>query len=443
MIDIWRAAPSSYAAYCSEGKFQIFKHIEYLEDQILDALYNGGGRFIVTLPPRHGKSEYLSKWLPAWYLDTFDDRNVILTSYGDDLATGFGRWVRNHFALNEHCISTLSEDSTAANRFKIDGGGEMITAGIGGPITGRGGHLLLIDDPFKNWSEANSARHRQAVRDWFDTTFYTRQEPQATIIVVQTRWHHDDLAGYLLENHSDEWKLINLPAIAEEDDALGRPIGEALCPERYDESALKDIEEGIPSQHWNSLYQQRPSKQEGELFKREWWQYYDSLPSIIEKVQFWDTASKPGLSNDFSICATWGRAANGFYLLDLFKDKLEAPDLEQAILQQYNKHLPSAVQIEDKSSGIAMIQYLQAKTTIPVIPYNPGQKDKELRAINATPLAKSKRLFLPRQESWVSDFIEEHSNFPNGVHDDQVDTTSQMAEYFSKPILTQPRIRRL
>lgn len=438
--EFWRIYPSSYAHYCSGEKFKIYRHIEYIEDKIYNALLNGGGRFIITLPPRHGKSEFLSKWIPAWYLDTFDDRNVILTSYGDDLATGFGRWVRNHFEYNEHALSSLSSDSAAANRFRIQDGGEMITAGIGGPITGRGGHLLMIDDPYKNWVDANSPNYRKTVRDWFDTTFYTRQEPGATIILIQTRWHHEDLAGYLMSEHSENWELINLPALAEDNDPLGRIYGEALCRERYDENALNAIKSGMADQHWQSLYQQRPTKQGGEIIKREWWQYYDMAPACSWKVQFWDTAQKPGITNDYSICATWGKAANGFYLLDLFRAKLEAPDLENAIQQQFNKWRPNEVQIEDKSSGSSMIQYCRRKTTIPVRAYDPGQKDKILRAIEATPLIRSGKCFLPRQASWLSDFIVEHEQFPNAAHDDQVDTTSQMADYFSNFNNYQPRI---
>lgn len=442
--NLFRIAPSSYAAVCSNHKWKKYPHIKYIESRILNSLYNGGGRFIVTVPPRHGKSEFISKWIPCWYLDTFSDRNIILTSYGDDLASSFGRFVRNHFEQNELAMARLKQDSQSANRFETTNGGGMVATGIGGPITGRGGHLLLIDDPYKNWEEANSAKVRQSVRDWFDTTFYTRQEPGATIILLQTRWHHDDLAGYLMREHSDKWEVINLPALAEENDKLGRSPGEALCPQRYDTEALESIKNGLSDQHWQSLYQQRPTKKGGEIFKREWWKYYDSVPTnITHRVQFWDTAQKPGLTNDYSVCATWGKAHEGYYLLDLFRAKLEAPELEQAIVQQYYKHRPHAVQIEDKSSGSSMIQYLRRGTAIPVLAYDPKQKDKQLRAIEATPLIRSGRCFLPRQAPWLSDFMIEHEQFPNAAHDDQVDSVSQMADYFSNLNLYQPRVRSL
>lgn len=440
----YRFFPSTYASVASGGRWKPYRHLEYIEGKIYNSLVYGGGRFIITIPPRHGKSEFISKWIPAWYLDTFDDRNIILTSYGDDLASSFGRWVRNHFEMNEFALTSLRQDSQAANRFETTNGGAMITAGIGGPITGKGGHLLLIDDPYKNWEEANSQRVRQSIRDWFDTTFYTRQEPNATIILLQTRWHHDDLAGYLMTEHSDPWQVINLPAIAEDNDQLQRQVGEALCPERYPIDVLEGIKEGISDQHWASLYQQRPTKAGGEIFKRSWWKFYDVIPSIItHRVQFWDTAQKPGLTNDYSVCSTWGKTNDGFYLLDIFRAKLEAPDLEQAIIQQYSKHKPHAVQIEDKSSGSSMLQYIRRNTTIPILSYDPKQKDKQLRAIEATPLVRSGKCFLPRQAPWLSDFLVEHEQFPAAAHDDQVDTTSQMADYFSNLNTYQPRIRTL
>lgn len=442
--ELWRSMPHTFAHKSSNQKWLKYKHIKYLSDQITPSLINGGGRFIINMPPRHGKSEFISKWVPAWYLDMFENRNIILTSYGDELANGFGRWVRNHLETNEHSRVRLKTDSQAANRFDTTMGGSMITAGVGGSITGRGGHLLICDDPIKNWEEASSTTYRSRLKDWFETTFYTRQEPNATIILLMTRWHHDDLAGYLINEHNDDWKLISLPAIAEENDPLGRNIGAALCPERYDVEALKTINDGLPDQHWLSLYQQRPTKEGGEIFKRNWWKYYDEIPQkFIQKVQFWDTAQKPGLTNDWTVCATWGKTQSGYYLLDLFRKKMEAPDIEQALLQQFNKWRPDAVSIEDKSSGSSIIQYARRSTTIPIIPYDPRQRDKQTRAIAATPTIRSGNCYLPRNAPWLSDFLVEHEQFPAAAHDDQVDTTSQMVEYFNNLSTFQPRVRSL
>ena len=428
----WRAFPETYARRCSGGKFEIYKHIEHISNIITPAIYSGGGRFLIELPPRHGKSEFISRWLVAWYLEQFANKNVILTSYGDELAGGFGRWVRNHFATNPEVTIRLKAGSTAASNFETNNGGEFSAAGVNGPITGKGFHLGIVDDPFKNWKDANSPVYRKALKEWFESTFYTRQEPNATIIVLQTRWHHQDLIGFLKNEHKDKWVSITLPAFAGVGDALGREEGEVLCPERYDHEAITKLKNGMHDRIFTALYQQKPSKDGGTVFKRDWWQYYDKIPNDIKyRVQFWDTASKAGLSNDYSVCATWGVSPSGYYLLDLWRDKVEAPELEVAIVAQHSKWRPKAVIIEDKGSGTSMIQYAQKKTRIPVIPYDPKQKDKEQRAVDAAPTVKAKKCFLPANAPWLSDFLDEHEHFPTTDHDDQIDTTSMAVDYFN------------
>lgn len=458
--EAWRFFPDTYARKINSGRFHVYRHIDLIAEKITPALYSGGGRFIIELPPRHGKSEFISKNVPAWFLDTFPARNVILTSYGDELASGFGRWVRDHFASNPYAKASLKAGSHSASRFGVvhkvwnketereeEVESEMITAGIGGAITGKGGHLLICDDPFKNWEEANSPVYRKKVKDWFDSTFYTRQEPNATIIVLQTRWHYDDLIGYLKNEHKDKWVSITLPAFAiDPNDMLGRAEGEVLCPERYDHAAMTALKNGLPSQKWEPLYMQRPSKDGGTIFNRGWWQYYEKIPTdITHKVQFWDTASKPGISNDYSVCATWGVSASGYYLLDLWRDKVELPELEEAVVQQYNKWNPVAVVVEDKNSGTSILQLGKKFSRIPMIPYDPKQKSKENRAIDASPTIKAKKAFLPKNAAFTSDFVTEHEHFPATDHDDQVDTTSMAIDYFSNLELqdNQPRVTSL
>lgn len=439
----WRVFPHTYARKCSNKSWQPYNYLTHASRIIAQKISEGNGRIIIDMPPRHGKSEFISKWLPAWYLDTFPSRNIILTSYGDELAGSFGRWVRNFLNESPHARVKLKSDSTSAQRFDTTFGGSMITAGIGGGITGRGGHLLICDDPYKNWEEASSENFRKKVKDWFDTTFKTRQEPNCTIILLMTRWHHDDLAGQLIADTQEKWDVISFPAIAEENDILGRSVGQPLCPDRYDVDSLLAIKAGLPDQYWNSLYQQRPSSLAGDIFKTEWWKSYDSPPQhFTNKVQFWDTAQKPGITNDYSVCATWGFSYNGAYLLDVWRKKVEAPELEDAVKQQFNLWRPNQVQIEDKSSGISIIQYLQRFTSLPVIPYMP-RSDKVLRAIASTPFIRAGRCFLPKQAHWLSDFVKEHNEFPNGAHDDQVDTTSQMVEYFNNNSSYEPRVRSL
>lgn len=439
----WRLFPHTYAMKTSQGRWQSYTWLEYVSMRIALAVRRGRGRIIIDSPPRHGKSEFISKKVPAWFLDTFPNKSVIACSYGDELASGFGRSVRNHFLENPYTIAKLKPDSTAANRFETTTGGTMITAGIGGAITGRGGHLLICDDPYKNWDEASSETYRERVRDWYSTTFFTRQEPGATIILVMTRWHHNDLASTLISEGKDDWELISFPAIAEENDIIGRKIGDALCPERYDIDALMALKEGLPDQYWEALYQQRPGKIEGDIFKDQWWQFYDEKPSFFKKItQYWDTAQKPGITNDYTVCSTYGETENGMYLIDVWRDKVDAPSLEDMCLLQYHLYKPQEVVIEDKASGIGLIQHLNKKTKIPVTAMLPT-RDKVQRAISATPFIRSGRVFLPRQAPWLKEFIKEHNQFPNMDHDDQVDTTSMMVEHFNNTSIYKPRVRSL
>lgn len=441
--DSWRLFPHTYAEYCSGKTWRPYPYLRYISVKLAHIIAKGGGRVILNLPPRHGKSEFISKWLCSWFLDTYVNKNIILTCYGDELASSFGRAVRNHLQENQHTRAKVKPDSSAANRFDTTFGGTMITAGIGGAITGRGGHLLVCDDPYKNWEEAASENYRQKVKDWWDTTFKTRQEPGATIILLMTRWHHDDLASTLEKDEKEKWDVINFPAIAETNDELGRSPGDALCPARYNEEDLRIIQNGLPDQHWQSLYQQRPSSLDGDIFKAEWWQYYDVAPNnFVQIVQFWDTAQKPGITNDWSVCATYGFTTNEAYLLDLWRKKVAAPDLEDAIKLNYNSWKPSQVVIEDKSSGASAIQYIQKFTQIPVLPVTPT-KDKVLRAIESTPYLRAKKLFVPKSAPWLKEFLKEHNEFPNAAHDDQVDTTSMMVNHVNSISSYQPRVRQL
>lgn len=455
LLESWRMFPDTYAEKLSGGRWKAYAWIKYLTEKIYPSLIKGGGRFIVTVPPRHGKSEYLSAWLPTWYLDSFPLKRVILCSYAHDFAARWGRKVRNNLESLPVRVK-VDQESRAANRFdtalnlgRPERGG-MITAGVGGQITGQGGDLNIIDDPIKNWADAMNENVRNAQKEWFKTVFRTRFEPNATAIILQTRWHQDDLSGWLIKGDDpdlgefkDKWTVINLPAIAEEDDPLGRNPGDALCPERYSENDLRFLKSSVGSMGWAALYQQRPYIVEGSLFKRSWWKYWDALPEKLEIVQFWDTAQKAGISNDYSICATWARAADGFYLLDLWRGKVEAPELEATAIRNFEKWKPMAVVIEDKSSGSSLIQNLRRKTTLPVIAFDPGQRDKEVRAIAATPTVEAGKCFLPRRASWLPDFLAEHERFPNDVHDDMVDTTSTMVEYFNRRSANGPRLRSL
>ncbi len=245
-----------------------------------DAIWRGDGRIIVTMPPRHGKSEFVSRWLLVWFLELWPRKRIILASYEAGFAAIWGRKTRNAIEANPGALTTrIAQDSSAADRWDTTEGGGMVTAGVGGSITGRGADLLVLDDAAaKNRAQAGSAAWRDAVWDWWTSTARTRLEPHGTIIHVQTRWNEDDLAGRLLRaDKVNHWKVVNFPAIAEADDVLGRKPGEALWPERYPLEALEALRVGpaaVSSRDWAALYQQRPAPEGGELFHREHFRYF-------------------------------------------------------------------------------------------------------------------------------------------------------------------------
>lgn len=266
--------PHLFGQDLTRGAWHPYPYLRLISATIRDAVAAGRGRIIITAPPRHGKSYFLSRVVPTWFLNRYPERFAMAASYGTDLADKNGRWVRNQFADNEYCYlngeTQLSVDSTAAGDWHLKAGGGMFSTGIMGPATGRGYHLGIIDDTIKNWKEANSSAYRNDVIDWYQSVFYTRAEPDATIVVLMTRWHPNDLIGHLLSDEDgDTWTTINLPAIAEAGDIMGRKPGEALCPERYDLPALKSIQRAVGELKWQALYQQDPQGvSAGRVYKK-------------------------------------------------------------------------------------------------------------------------------------------------------------------------------
>ena len=387
-------------------------------------------RLMISLPPRHGKSFITSSIFPAWFLGKHPSHHVMFTTYGQELSDDFGRRVRNyitdpiHQAIFPSC--RLSEDSTAAHRFNTIARGAYFAVGRGGPITGRGADLLLIDDPIKDREEANSETIRRTLHEWYASVAYTRLTPDGAIIIIQTRWHEDDLAGWLLREHSGEnWDVLSLPAIAEQDESF-RKEGEALWLEKFPLLVLQRIRTGISGRAWASLYQQRPAAAEGVIFKRDWWQLF-SPPLTVKLdqiVQSWDTAFKKGTENDFSACTTWGVTSDGYYLLHLWRGRVEFPELKRVLASLAEEWKPNAILVEDKASGQSLIQELKLSAALPIIPVK-VDSDKQSRAQAVTPLIEAGKIFLPQSAPWVSDFVEEMACFPNGTHDDVVDATTQ------------------
>lgn len=258
---LWRCQPDRFAEHLTrhldpEQRFQRFRHIRLISQRIAEAVARGRGRLLINLPPQHGKSLLLSRWVPIWYLDNLPHRRVIVSSYSRELVRGHSSFVRDEFARNPGLMTQLRADSKAANRWNTREGGGMFATTIGGAISGFSGDLMLLDDPYKGWKDAWSPTVRRDVQNWFDSEFYMRRQEHTTMIVLHTRWHPSDLTSYLLEKHPDDWQMISLPGIAEDGDILGRRPGEALCPELHSERDLLGARtsEAI----WQAVVQQNP-----------------------------------------------------------------------------------------------------------------------------------------------------------------------------------------
>ncbi len=387
-----------------------------------DGMFLAGEGLIVT-----HNSEFISVWVPTWFLDMYPQKRVIIASYGERLSRHFGRRVKNNIMGNSNVSITIARDSKASTEFHTVEGGGLVTCGVGGSITGRGGDLLIIDDPVRNMKDTMSKDMRENQKEWFRSTFYTRKEPNASIIVLQTRWHEDDLAGFLINHHEDNWESINLPAIAEEEDILQRIPGEALCPERYDEKALSSIKDSVGSRIWASLYQGHPRPGEGVLWKRHFWKRWKTIPEGMERfISSWDAAIKEDGSS-FNVGQVWGQKGADRYLLDQVRGKFGFVQLQEKFRQLAAKW-PQASQIivEDKANGPALQNVM--KSEIPGILLVSPQGGKEVRAMACEPEIESGNVYLPQDEvmyPWVKEFIEEAAMFPNAENDDQVDAASQ------------------
>jgi len=388
---------------------------------------------MVFMPPRFGKSELTSRYFPAWYLGMFPDRRIILASYEADFAATWGRKARN--LLEEFGPSLfgvkVSPESSAASRWDIEGHeGGMTTAGVRGPITGKGANVAIIDDPVKNDQEAMSQTYREATWDWYRATFSTRIQGDGGIVLVMTRWHEDDLAGRLLkaqEEGGDKWEVINLPALGEDNDALGRQPGEPLCPELFTKKTLEETRTRLGSYWWNALYQQRPSPMEGGVFKRSWWKFYRQPPDRFDEIiQSWDMAFKETSSGSYVVGQVWGRIGADKYLLDQVRERMDFPTTVQAVRQLSAKWPQARAKlVEDKANGPAVIAMLQREIS-GLIAVNP-EGGKLVRAQAISPLVEAGNVFLPDPSiaPWIHDFIEECAAFPNGANDDQVDAMTQ------------------
>lgn len=375
-------------------------------------------RLMIFMPPRHGKSELASKRFPAWCLGRNPKRQIIAASYNSDLANDFGRNVRNLVAEPEFRQVfpevTLAPDSQAANRMNTNHGGAYVAAGVGTAVTGRGAHIALIDDPFKDREEADSERRRELVWDWYRSTLYTRLMPGGAIVLIQTRWHEDDLAGRILEQEGNQWEVLELPALDAE--------GKALWPEWYDEAALDRIKSTIGPREWSALYQQKPQPDEGTFFRREWFNTWSRVPDV-RYYGTSDYAVTDG-AGDYTVHRVWGVDGKGdVYRVGGWRGQTTSDEWIERKLDLIAKYKPLAWFGEggviQKAIEPMLKRRMRERNVHCRLEWLPSVADKPTRARSFQAMAATGRVFFEPGAD-IGEFLV----FPAGKHDDDVDTAS-------------------
>lgn len=399
-------------------------------------------RLIITMPPRSGKSEIVSRRFPAYFLGKYPDLSIISVSYSASLAEDFSRDVQRIIDSDEYkkiFPNTKLSDKKDKNYKRtsdffeiVDHKGVYCSAGVGGSITGKGCDILIIDDPIKNRQEANSETVRKKIYDWYSSTAYTRLSPIGGVIMMCTRWHLDDLIGKVLSDKNQKpFHVISYPAIAEHDEPH-RKQGEALHPERFSLEILNEIKSTLSTADWLSLYQQKPVPEGGAIFETSKLRYYDetSEPKRFDQiVGSWDMTFKENKTSDFVVGQLWGRKGSEFYLLDMVRDRMDFVKTLKVFINFANKHKNcNCWLVEDKANGTAIISTLK-KHISGIIPITPKESKQE-RAYAITPYLEAGNIFFPKNQNFTKDLEGEMLQFPAGAHDDTVDSMTQALNYF-------------
>jgi len=388
--------------------------------EALEAVERGElDRLMIFMPPRHGKSELASRRFPAWFLGRNPGKQIIAASYNSDLSSDFGREVRNIVAdpLYANVFdTTLAADSKAANRWHTGAGGSYVSAGVGTAITGRGAHVALLDDPIKDRQEADSELVRNTVWKWYTSTLYTRLMPRGAIVLIQTRWHDDDLAGRLLNaERGDRWEVLELPAL---DD------GQALWPEWYPLEALERIRAAIGERDWSALYQQRPQPDEGTYFQRNWFKWYDTPPEQLRQYGASDYAVTDG-GGDYTEHGIFGvDPAEDIYVLDWWNGQAAADEWIDAKCDLILKHQPllwgGEAGVIRKSVEPFMVKRMRERRAYCRVEWLASVHDKPARARSFQARAAMGKVHLPNNELGHR-LLDQLLRFPAGSHDDAVD----------------------
>jgi len=448
-------------SFCDLNPVAEFKnnwHLDVIAYELEQVRLGKTQRLIINVPPRSLKSHCASVAFPAWVLGHEPSSEIICASYAQDLSDKLASDCRALMMGDRYkriFRTRLAAQRPALQELVTTQNGFRLATSVGGVLTGRGADYLIVDDPLKP-DEALSQTNRQKVNDWYDHTLLTRLNDKRSgrIVLIMQRLHEDDLVGHLL--NKEYWRVVRLPAIADGNESYTirtsfgsevtytRQEGDILHPEREDRSTLDKIAASLGSYNFAGQYQQAPSPVGGGMIKESWFRTY-TLQDQPERWDFifqsWDTANKPTELSDYSVCTTWGVKQKSLYLLHVYRKKVDYPTLKRAVLDQMRLWSATMVIIEDKASGTQLIQELIYEGIYGIKRYEPrpGQ-DKIMRMHSCSSTIENGFVYLPSKAEWLDEYIRELKMFPNGKHDDQVDSTSQALDWAKHRYLEFPTV---
>jgi predicted phage terminase large subunit-like protein len=464
--NISKISPAEFAEIISGGFWKKAKHLEFLDEQLQRLINREFRGLIVNMPPRHGKSEFISMYFPAWHLWRYPDKRIILTTYSNQFAAIWGRRVKELIEGNREQLGMeLKQDARSAASFEIAGfRGGMHSAGAGSSITGRGADLLIVDDPVKNSMDAQSSVKRDSMWDWFNSTAMTRLEPLGVAVLLMTRWHKDDLCGRMLEKYNvvelqdfafsgqkrKVWIHLSIPAIALQGDILGRQPGEALWPERYDLEELLNKKKNLGASWFEAMFQQNPLTSEDSPFKRKDFRYFTEEGDYYilggdthrENAVFKndcvvrasvDLAVKAKESSDYTAAIVFAiTPAHQILILEVLRLKITG--LEQIRMFEHiqAKWSPQFIGVESVQFQTALIYQLM-DMGFSIKPLKPFA-DKRMRAQGISLRLANGRVYFRTKAAWLNDFEKELLEFPHSKHDDQADAFAYIDNLIGKNV---------
>jgi predicted phage terminase large subunit-like protein len=447
-IDFYSFLRQCFTTLCPGVEFKDNWHLYVLSSELTAVARGENRRLIVNMPPRSLKSVATSVALVAWYLGHNPSAEVICASYSADLSQKFAFDCRK-VMMSEWYEATfptrVDVRRSAVHDFRTIQGGARLAASVGGQMTGRGADLIVIDDPAKP-DEMLSEVQRVAINQWFPSTVLSRlnDKTRSAIVVAMQRLHVQDLTGTLLRDGGGVWRHLKLAATAPQQEIYRyqtvrgtktyvRAEGEVLHAEREPTAALVEMRATLGSYFYEAQYQQEPMLPDGNLINIRWFPRYDQPPEEGQVFQSWDTANKVGDLNDYSVCTTWRVVDKKIYLLDLFRRRLEYPDLKRAVIEQAALHRPTTIVVEDSSAGTPLIQELRRDGVYNVKPIK-AIKDKQMRIRAQTAVMENGLVVLPKEAPWLPAYETEMMLFPHAAHDDQVDSTAQALAYWQQEL---------